>query len=71
MGFETAVPVNAVHGKKPTDRETAVGFRLLVIGHPRTSVLSFAVTLVRAEANSDKTNRGLLTQPKANPGLAW
>jgi hypothetical protein len=30
-------------------------------GHPRMSVLSFAVALFRAEANSDKPNRGLLT----------
>ena len=69
VGFETAVPVNAVHGEKPTDRKPAVDFRLLVIGHPRTSVLSFAVTLVRAEANSDKTNRGLLTPTQSQPRL--
>ena len=44
---------------------------LSVTPHPRTPDLAFAVTFFRAALVPAKINCGLLTQPEANPGLAW
>ena len=38
-----------------------------VLAHPRTSVLSFAVTLFRVGSALDKTNRGFLTTARSQP----
>ena len=49
------------------ERLGVVLWRLSALLHSRTPVLSFAVTFFRARANSDKTNRGILTPTQSQP----